>query len=404
MGESMTVRLLAGRPIAALSIAVLLGLSAAPAAGQIPTAKNDYAKPEAWLCWPGKAGDACAVDLTTTVIKADGTETVEAFKADPKAPIDCFYVYPTVSNDPGVVSDMVPGPEELNVVRQQVARLGAKCRIYAPMYRQVTLTALRAGIGGKPLPGAADPAARTLGYNDVVDAWTYYLAHENKGRGVVLVGHSQGSGVLTRMIAAEVDGKPAQKQLVSAILMGTSLALEPGKDTGAFKTIPTCKSANQLGCVIAYATFRDTVPPPANSRFGRTPMNPGMEAACVNPAAPGGGKGELKAYLSNTAQIADAGPATTVWVSGKPNPKTPFVAVPGLLTGQCVAKNGFNYLEAHVNADPADPRTDDIPGDVKLPNGQVLPDWGLHLIDANIAMGNLLDVVGQQAKAWAAKK
>jgi hypothetical protein len=42
--------------------------------------------------------------------------------------------------------------------------------------------------------------------------------------------------------------------------------------------------------VIAYATFRDIVPPPANRRFGRTPTNPGMEAACVNPAALGGGK------------------------------------------------------------------------------------------------------------------
>lgn len=392
------------RPLAALSLATLLGLSAAPASAQVPTTKNDYAKPEAWLCWPGKAGDACAVDLTTTVVKADGSETVETFKADPKAPIDCFYVYPTVSNDPGVVSDMRPGPEELNVVKQQLARFGAKCRIYAPMYRQFTLTALRAGITGQPLPGSTDPAARTLGYNDVVDAWNYYLAHENKGRGVVLIGHSQGSGVLTRMIAAEVDGKPAQKQLVSALLLGTSLALEPGKDTGAFKSIPTCKSATQTGCVIAYATFRDTVPPPANSRFGRTPNAPGMIAACVNPAALGGGKGELKAYLSNQDQIASSAAPAVIWVKGKPNPKTPFVSVPGLITGQCVAKDGFNYLEAHINADPADPRTDDIGGDVVLPGGKVSADWGLHLIDANIAMGNLVEVVGQEAKAYLAKK
>jgi hypothetical protein len=68
-----------------------------------------------------------------------------------------------------------------------------------------------------------------------------------------------------------------------------------------------------------------------------------------------------------------------------------------------VSKNGFNYLEAHVNADPADPRTDDIAGDVKA-GGQVVPSWGLHLIDANIAMGNLVDVVGAEAKAYLAKK
>src|SRR5258708_35676526 len=80
-----------------------------------PMAKNDYSKPEAWLCWPGKAGDACAIDMTTTVIKADGSMSAEAFKANPTAPIDCFYIYPTVSNDPGPLSDMHADAEELNV-------------------------------------------------------------------------------------------------------------------------------------------------------------------------------------------------------------------------------------------------------------------------------------------------
>ena len=388
-----------------LALAGAIGLLGAAAQAQTaaPLAKNDYAKPETWVCWPGKTGDACAVDLTTTVIKADGSATVEAFKADPKASVDCFYVYPTVSTDPGVVSDMTANAEETNVVRAQLARFGSKCRIYAPLYRQFTLTALRAMTTGTPMPGATDPAVRQVGYNDVVDAWNYYLAHENKGRGVVLIGHSQGSGVLTRMIAAEVDGKPVQKQLISAILMGTSLGVEKGKDTGTFKSIPTCKSPSQTGCVIAYATFRDTVPPPANSRFGRV-QNPAMEAVCTNPANLAG-KGEFKAYLSNTAaQIANSAAAGPIWVKGKANPTTPFVAVPGLLSGQCVSKNGFNYLEAHVNADPADPRTDTIVGDVVGPGGQVAADWGLHLIDANIAMGNLVDVVGQESKAYLAKK
>src|SRR6185312_16874396 len=102
-------------------------------------------------------------------------------------------------------------------VKVQFARLGAKCRLYAPLYRQFTLTALRAGQSGKPMPGSTDPATRQTGYNDVVDAWNYYLAHDNKGRGVVLVGHSQGSGVLTQVISKEIDGKPVQGKIVSAI-------------------------------------------------------------------------------------------------------------------------------------------------------------------------------------------
>jgi len=60
---------------------------------------NDYSDDKAWLCRPGRKGDACDIDLTTTVVAADGTTTREAFAPDPKAPIDCFYVYPTISTD-----------------------------------------------------------------------------------------------------------------------------------------------------------------------------------------------------------------------------------------------------------------------------------------------------------------
>ncbi len=390
--------------LAALSCASLLAVGGAASAQGAPP-RNDYAKPETWLCRPDKTVDNyCNVDLTTTVVKADGSESVEPFKADPKAPIDCFYVYPTVSNDPGVISDMTPGPEEINVVKVQFARLGAKCRLYAPLYRQFTLTALRAGQSGKPMPGASDPATRLTGYNDVVDAWNYYLAHDNKGRGVVLVGHSQGSGVLTQLIAKEIDGKPVEKKVISAILMGTRLPVDKGKTTGLFKDFPLCESASQTGCAIAYASFRDTVPPPANSLFGKV-TDPGRIAACANPAnlAPGA-KGEFHSYLSNaTGQITNSNTRQVEWVKGKANPTTPFVSTPGLITGQCVQKNGFSYLEVHVNAVPADPRADDINGDV-VQNGQVNPAWGLHLIDANLAMGNLVDIVGAEGKAWLAKR
>src|SRR5580704_10379077 len=85
----------------------------APAAADAPPAPNDYGDKANWLCWPGRA-DACETDLTTTVIKADGSTRVEAFKADPKAPIDCFYVYPTVSTEPGMISDMKVEPAEVN--------------------------------------------------------------------------------------------------------------------------------------------------------------------------------------------------------------------------------------------------------------------------------------------------
>src|SRR6266702_157779 len=131
---------------------------AKPAAPPAP-AKNDYSNGDNWLCRPGRQ-DACAVDLSTTVVAADGKLTVEKWSSNPKAAIDCFYVYPTVSNDQTPNSDMNAGPEELAVIRSQFARFGSECRVFAPLYRQVTLTALRAGIAGKPMT-----VDRALGYN-----------------------------------------------------------------------------------------------------------------------------------------------------------------------------------------------------------------------------------------------
>src|SRR5258708_25931344 len=125
------------------------------------------------------------------------------------------------------------------------------------MYREVSLTALRGLIAGKPIP-----ADRAMGYNDVLAAWNYYLAHDNQGRGVVLVGHSQGSGVLTRLIKEEIDGKPVQSKLISAILMGTSLPVAKGSDVGgAFHHIPVRRSNSHDACAVAFPDFPAHVPP-----------------------------------------------------------------------------------------------------------------------------------------------
>ena len=363
------------------------------------TEKNDYSKPENWLCRPGKASDACAVDLTTTVVTSDGKLTRETYTANPKAPIDCFYVYPTVSTDQGPNSDMSIDPAERNVIRQQFARFGSQCRQFAPMYRQVTLAGLRSALaGGKVL------LEHGLGYDDVLDAWNHYLKNDNNGRGVVLVGHSQGSYILTRLVAEEIDGKPIQSRLVSAILMGATVPVAKGKDVGgAFKNIPVCRSAEQTGCVIAFSAFRSTIPPPANTLFGSVTTD-GLEAACANPAALAGGSGQLHAYLTGQGSlIASSAAQKHEWVKGGAPVDTPFVSVPGLLAAKCASNEHAKYLEITVTGDASDPRADDIPGDLGMA-GKPLANWGLHLIDVNLVMGNLLEIVGKQSQAYLSQK
>jgi hypothetical protein len=363
-----------------------------------PVAPNDYALDPAWLCKPGRK-DACSVDLATTIVKADGSFTREEWKGDPNAPIDCFYVYPTVSTDQGPFSDMTADPAELNVVKQQFARFGSVCRQYAPLYRQVTLAGLRTAIAGG---GGGATLSRGPQYDDVRDAWRYYLEHDNRGRGVVLIGHSQGSFILSELIRQEIDGKPVQSRLVSAILLGATQSVPTGKDVGgSFQHTPLCRKPAQTGCLVTYVSFRASSPPPANTRFGKV-TEPGMVAACTNPAALGGGSAALHAYLDASGRsIVSAVPALP-WVVPERPVDTPWVSVPGLLTAQCTSNEHASYLEITVHGDPADPRTDNIRGDLGV-GTQILTDWGLHLIDVNLGMGNLVEIVRQQSRAWRAR-
>ena len=90
------------------------------------------------------------------------------------------------------------------------------------------------------------------------------------------------------------------------------------------------------------------------------------------------------------------------WASDK-TIDTPWVSVPGLLTAKCATNENATYLEITVNGNPADPRVDDIIGDLGAA-GKPLANWGLHLIDVNLAMGNLVDLVAQQSKAYSARR
>lgn len=386
--------------LASGSIFALAQVPAAPAqpAAPVEAKPNDYADEKNWLCRPGRTGDACDVDLTATVVAADGTLTREPFTPNPKAPIDCFYVYPTVSTDTGVFSDMTADPAETNVILQQFARFASKCRTFAPMYRQLTLAGLRQRLASGGGPSVFE---KGVWFDDVRDAWRSYLQRDNQGRGVVLVGHSQGAYILTELLRQDIDGKPIQKQIVAAYILGATFPVAKGQAGGVLKNLPLCRKEGQIGCVVNFSAFRSTVPPPANTLFGKA-ADPAQSGSCTNPAALAGGSAPLHAYLSATGNNIVASAAVKPWVEGKAV-DTPFVSVPGLLTGECKTNEHATYLEVTVNGIPSDPRVDDITGDLGMP-GKALANWGLHLVDVNLVMGNLLTQVEQQTRAYLARQ
>ena len=370
------------------ALLVMTGL-AQPAIAQDAT--PDYSDDSSWLCKPDRI-DACASDQSVSVVGPDGFERVEPLVPDSNRPFDCFYVYPTVSLDPTPNSDMVAGQEELRVAHAQAARFRKHCRVFAPLYRQVTLTALRS-----LMAGGAMQADRAMGFEDVLAAWKHYLANDNDGRGVVLIGHSQGSGVLREMLD-RMDDPAERKLIVSAMLIGTNIERSPDGREGNFAWMPVCTKADEAGCLVSYVTFRDTVPPPANTRFGRT-QTPNRDVVCVDPRSLLGNE-EADAIFS-TAGVGSSSQVVEEWADGEALPTTSFTAVPGLVATRCISADGASYLEVRVSSDPTDKRADDIPGDVLVGETR-LDDWGLHLVDMPVVMGDLVALTARQHAAWEA--
>jgi hypothetical protein len=338
-----------------------------------------------WLCRPGARADPCTPGLSTTIYSPSliRLRVVHPI-AVRRPPIDCFYVYPTVSDQPGPFANLDVDPEERSIALYQAARYSQYCDVYAPMYRQGTLPALER-LGVK----AAVRTQLGVPLRSVESAFADYLAHDNHGRGFVLIGHSQGSILLRRLIATKIDPNPVlRRRLVSAILLGGNVLVRAHSDVGGdFTHIPACRSAEQLRCVIAFSTF--DAPVPSSSLFGFSPAR-GESVLCTNPAALAGGSGLLDPIFPR----APFAPGTLIAAGWgllrltQPMPATVWSSEPGAYSGRCSSAGGAEVLQitARDGAQTPQPSPD--------------PAWGLHLLDAGIALGNLVTIVGRESGAY----
>lgn len=330
----------------------------------------------AWLCKPGLANNPCLSSETATVELGNGSSFVEHARAASNPPNDCFYVYPTVSGQTTQNANLNIEPEETAIAVAQASRFSQVCKVYAPMYRQQPFS------GPEPTPEGA-----AIAYAGVLSAWQEYLAKYNHGRGVVLIGHSQGTEMLNRLVKEQIDPNPARRhQLVSAVLLGGNLTVPIGGTVGgSFQHIPTCQVAWQTHCVVAFEAF--LAEPPLGAFFGRA-ESPGLQVMCVNPTLllQGRHAGPLLSYYPTSPFPGPLGGFIQV-----PIAPTPWVATPAKYSGQCEQANGASWLQATVGSG----------GDLRLVLEETLGhEWGLHLYDVNIALGNFVGEVWLQSAAY----
>lgn len=345
----------------------------------------DYSDPALWVCRPDHESNFCHHNIDATEILSDGSYQLVSHERAENPVFDCFYVYPTVllSGEPNQTdfSDITIVADPLY---SQASRFTSLCEMYAPLYRQAGLAT-----GGVPIAGANGEVP----LQDVKDAFAYYLEHFNQGRNFVLMGHSQGTLMLTRMMQDDLDNNPeVLSRMISALLIGGAVSVPEGELTGGtFQNIPLCSAPGDTGCVVHYVSYDADPPPAANAVFGGSPGE-GLEIACTNPALLADNPGRFQgAYL----RTAFGNPS---FAPDDPIPEditTPFMLYRDTFRGECVKRDGRSYLEISVDPDEGDQRP---PPPYQTILIRIIG-MGLHLVDYNLPMGDLLKMVRLQAEA-----
>lgn len=368
------------RPAAVGTFAALAAL-AVVAATLVPAFSSPVAAAEhplestshtVWLCRPGEKSDPCASTRTATSVTATGAQSSFSTTPNPRAAkFDCFYVYPTVSAESSLNSDLAIQSAETDIAEGQASQFSSVCNVWAPMYRQATGVALDDG-------EAYTSAVIDTAYESLLSGWRDYLAHDNHGRPVILIGDSQGAALLVRLLRTQVDPSPQlRKRLVSAILLGGNVQVPPGRRVGgSFKHIPTCASPRQTGCVIAYSSFpsepgSDAVVGRAGQGVSVVSAQPatGQQVACVNPVT----------FSSGTGDLVSMYPTAVEGVLGV---TTPWTTYPDLYSAECMHDGTAGWLQVE--------RTDSSPSDTRPSIPDEGPQWGYHIYDVNLALGNLV--------------
>ncbi len=385
-------------PGASARLTAVLAVSAVAALGLAATASAGSGT--VWLCRPGLKSNPCKADRTATYVTFNGTKREESIQKSVKSKpaVDCFYVYPTVSEQEGPNANLAIEPQETQVAIDQASRFSQLCKVYAPMYPQLTLKAIKS-------PGSVTYGDEVLAYLGVRSAFLEYLKKFNRGRGIVLIGHSQGSLMLEELIKEEFDPNPAlRKQLVTADLMGGNVIVPEGElEGGTFENVPACTSATDIGCVIAYSSFLKE--PPEDAFFGRpgspllggTPPPAGSQVLCVNPTLlhQDGGVGNLLPYAPTTQFPGEQAGGVPV-----PIASTPWVTGRGLYTAQCKNENGASWLNIGLSSSVNEELKAVLEAENLMPEELIGPEWGLHLYDVNIALGNLVNTLAIQIKSY----
>ena len=211
----------------------------------IPKPPN-YSNDSNWSALPTKHDAADSVPLKSN--EKDLQNTAQA---------DVFFVHPTTYlNKPtqgsfewnaNIHDNSLNHATDMSTTLNQASVFNGACKVYVPRYRQAHIFAYYTK------DTLARQQALELAYADVKSAFEYYLAHYHQNRPIIIAGHSQGAAHAKRLLKEFFDGKPLQKYLVFAYIIGdiTFVPAQPDE----FNYIKPSDSANDVGRFASWHTY-----------------------------------------------------------------------------------------------------------------------------------------------------
>ncbi len=186
--------------------------------------------------------------------KHDFADSVPSFLSDEKSDTsaDVFFIHPTTFTkgfltsglNADVDDTLLNNETDKKTMLLQATIFNGSCRVFAPRYRQAHLKSFF------NKDESSHKAALEFAYQDVKAAFEYYLKHYNHGRPIIIAGHSQGAFHAIHLLQEFFDGKPLQKKLVCAYVVGWQIKKED------FANLPFGTTPSQTGCVVGWRSFR----------------------------------------------------------------------------------------------------------------------------------------------------
>lgn len=222
----------------------------------------DYSLSRSWAAMPGTQNSASAIPAGSGLSSLEDT-----------AKIDVFYIHPTTYFGADAVNAPIDDPTAAaitaSMLKVQAASFNSVGRIFAPRYRQMSLSLF----GGSE---DALQAPLNIAYEDVRQAFRYYIEKLSQGRPFIIAGHSQGANHGQRLLIEEVAGKPCADQFVAAWIPGLALPRSM-LDTTAGGGLAACSTPQQTGCVALWETFGEGFTGYADWVRGQVYWNPGSQ-------------------------------------------------------------------------------------------------------------------------------